>query len=180
MDVSMCYSDTEVTNLQCTSQLALWQLGEVDACGCFFIWHPQRWPPDLQTIEAEMKKKGRCPGQTVLEADVAGKQWHVFLITCVQKISVKWTLNNYSCLKFEICVIYCVVVNHQTGLDCLLLKEIILRYELVIVKDFSNYTDLFPGVLPDLWILLILPNMCLDLHIIHFCCITMITVVFFF
>lgn len=96
------------------------------------------------------------------------------------KISVKWTLNNYSCLKFEICVIYCVVVNHQTGLDCLLLKEIILRYELVIVKDFSNYNDLFPGVLPDLWILLILPNMCLDLHIIHFCCITMITVVFFF
>lgn len=66
----------------------------------------------------------------------------------------------------------------------LLLKEIILRYELVIVKVFSNYTDhdtdLFPGVLPDLWILLLLPNMCLDLHIIHFCCITMITVVFFF
>lgn len=79
---------------------------------------------------------------------------------------------------------YCVVVNHRTGLDCLLLKEIILRYELVIAKDFSNYTDhdtdLFPGVLPDLWILLILPNMCLDLHIINFHCITMITVVFFF
>lgn len=48
-----------------------------------------------------MKKKGRCPGQIVLEVDVAGKQWHVFLITCVQKISVKWTLTNYSCLKFE-------------------------------------------------------------------------------
>lgn len=95
MDVSMCYSDTEMTSLQCTSQLGLWQLGEVDA------QHPQRWPPDLQTIEAEMKKKGRCPGQIVPEADVAGKQWHVFLITCVQKISVKWTLNNYSCLKFE-------------------------------------------------------------------------------
>lgn len=64
-----------------------------------------------------MKKKGRCPGQIVLEVDVAGKQWHMFLITCVQKISVKWTLNSYSCLKFEN-VIYCVVVNHQTGLDC--------------------------------------------------------------
>lgn len=105
MVVSMCYSfDTEMTSLQCTSQLALWQLGEVDACGCIFIWHPQRWPPGLQTIEAEMKKKGRCPGQdqTVLEADVAGKQWHVFLITCVQKISVKWIFSSFELQLFKV------------------------------------------------------------------------------
>lgn len=134
------------------------------------------WPPDHRGGDEE---EGRRAGVQVRIRLFWRQMWLVSNGTCF------WLpVFNYSCLKFEICVIYGVVVNHQTGLDCLLLKEIILRYELVIVKDFSSYTDhdtdLFPGVLPDLWILLIVPNMCLDLHIMHFCCITRITVVFFF